>query len=108
MAQVFQLNGSNLTYITGADWQPGAASAGLDGNTVRQRVTRHIWQANIMTIAEINTIQAQLGQPVNLTTTNYSDRNGAFISYSARFVALNWEHQANLAANVRAEFLVRV
>lgn len=108
MAQVFQLNGSNLTYITGADWQPALAASGLDGYTTRQRLARHIWQANIMTIAEINTIEAELGQVVNITTTNYSDRNGDYIGYNARFVSLSWEHQANLAANVRAEFLVRL
>lgn len=110
MAQIFKLNGITFSRVTRADWQDDSAGAGLDGTTARQRWVRHTWQAQEgLTAAEFDSLYALEGQRVALTTTNYSDRNGDFVTYrGASCMRVDGRHEANLVIGVMAEFMVRL
>src|SRR3990170_1938245 len=58
MAQVFQINSTNLSRITKADWtdEPGDNQA-LDGVTPLARWRRLVWRAEVLSAAEWNTLR---------------------------------------------------
>lgn len=110
MAQNFKINTTTFARITRADWQDDGAGAGLDGTTGRQRWRRHTWQApEGMTAAEFDALYAAEGAGVELTTTNYADRNGDFVTYyGAVCMRVDGRHEGPIVTGVTVEFLVRV
>jgi len=109
MAQTFQINGSNLTYIAGADWPDQAGTQALDGDAPLLRWRRHVWSTNVMSASEWDTLAALEGQKVSITTTDYSDRNSDYATYyGCDFERLSGRHEGPVFVDVRAEFMVRI
>lgn len=109
MAQTFQINGSNLTYIGKADWPTELSGAGLDGLSPKGRWVKHVWQADVMTAAEYDTLFGFEGHKVSITTTDYYDRNGDYKTYySVDFESINGSHNGPVFENVTMEFRVRL
>lgn len=109
MARVFELNGTELDYVTGADWQDTAEAGSLAGVSPLRRRRRHVWRARVMPMAEFLSLQAQEGALAAITTTNYSDRNGDYVTYyGAEIERVSCRHEATNAEEVTVEFLVRV
>lgn len=108
--QDFKLNASTFNRITRADWQDESAGVGLDGTTARLRWVRHVWSApEAMTAAEYDSLFALQGQRVTLTTTNYNERNGDYISYyGAICERVDGQHVGPIVVGVVAEFKVRL
>ena len=109
MAKIFQINGQGLGYVTEANWQESPVDSPLVGGTVFNRHRRHLWQTNVMPAAEFETIRGRLGQAVSLTTTDYDNPNGDFVTYyAATLDRLGGEHAGPVYLGVTAEFTVRV
>lgn len=110
MALTFQLNGSNLTYITQANWQEIPVGQYLNGQTVHHRWRVHTWQTNVMTAAEFDTLYAQQGAKVSITTVPYDDRNASdYVEYfGAELKEIEGEHNSTIVENVMITFRVRV
>lgn len=109
MAQTFQINGANLTYINDAQWPTELSTGGLDGLTPKNRWVAHTWQADVMTAAEYDELFALMGSKPSITTTNYYDRNGDFTTYyGCDFDEITGSHTGPLFENVQATFRVRL
>jgi len=109
MAQQFAINGQTLDYITEATWDETPVSAPLAGGTTFNRWRVHRWATNVMPAAEFELIRQSLGAGVTLTTTDYDDLNGDYVTYySATLDRLSGEHAGPVYVAVSAEFEVRV
>ena len=110
MAQIFQVNGTNLTHITRGDWQEEPEGDYLNGKAIHNRWRRHILQANVTTAAEFDTLYALEGQKISLTTTNYFDRNSAnYVTYyGAEVKRVSGQHEGPIMRDVQIECLVRI
>jgi len=103
------INGTAMTYIGKADWKDQPVGMFLTGEVVMNRYRGHTWQANVMTAADFDILYALEGQQVNLTTTNYSDRNGDHITYyNVLFLKISGQHNGPVVENVRADFNILV
>jgi hypothetical protein len=108
MAQQHYLNGAAINYINKPDWIDEGSPV-LNGETVFNRWRRHTWRAEVMPVSEFNTVYALEGQTVSLTTTDYSDRNGDYVTYyGARVTNVTGRQSGPLMTDVTIEFLVRV
>lgn len=109
MTQIFALNGQTITNMMEANWEENPVANPLAGGTVFNRVRLHRWQTNVLTAAEFETILGRLGQAVSLTTTDYTNPNGDYVTYyGATLDTLAGEHSGPVYVGVTAEFRVRV
>lgn len=109
MAQIFALNGQILSYIIEATWDESPMASPLAGGTVFNRWRAHRWQTNVMPAAEFETIRGRLGQVVDLTTTDYANPNGDYVTYyGATLEGLTGEHTGPVVVGVQVDFTVRV
>ena len=109
MAQIHSINSNTINFIGQPDWQDKPTAAYLTGQNAVSRWRRHVWESNVMTAAEWNTIEALEGTLVTLVTTDYADRNAAYKTYyGARFTDLAGKHEGPNMVNVRFEFLVKL
>lgn len=109
MAQQVQINGITYTYLNAPDWSDSADSQALDGVTPFLRWHKHTIKTNIMPMTEFDRLYALEGQAVALTTTNYLDRNGDYITYyGAILESVTGKHESINAADVVATFRVRL
>ncbi len=109
MAQVFQINGANLTYIAKADWRDRSVAEVLSGKTVFHRWRQHYWETNVVSAAEFNTLYALEGQKVDITTIDYTDRDGAYKTYyGAELRRIQAQHLGPVLQQLMIEFWVRL
>lgn len=109
MTRIFALNGASKSYINTADWSDQPDSQALVGATPTRRRRRHTWRAEIMPMAEFLAIQALEGERVSLTTTNYNDRNGDYVTYyGAEIDQASGRHESVNMVDVVVEFWVGV
>jgi hypothetical protein len=105
----FVVNNTHIERITRGDWTDAPAGVGLDGKTGRQRWVSHVWQSNVMSAEEFNSLYSLEGQKVSIKTTNYADRNGDYITYyGVDFKRISGEHAGPIFTGVTCEFLVRL
>jgi hypothetical protein len=109
MAQVFAINGTALTYITGADWESFPVADDLLGQRRFNRFKRHIWRLNeAMPMTQWEIIYPLEGDIVSITTTDPADINAAFVTfYGVNFESITGKNEATNMAGVTCEFLVR-
>ncbi len=109
MAQVHAINGTTINYIGQPDWVDIPAGAFLNGESVHSRWRGHTWAGNVMPESEFNFLYSLEGQKVQLLTTNYSDRNGDYITYyGVEFRRISGTHDGPRFINVRLDFMIRV
>jgi len=109
MAQIFQINETTISTGLEASWDEQPVAAPLAGGTVFNRWRRHRWQTNVMSAVEFDALRGRLGQRVSLTTTDYSDLNGDYVTYYGATVdAVRGEHSGPNFVGVSVEFEVRV
>lgn len=109
MAQVFQLNGANLTYVMQGHWEPLAIAEALSGQVVFNRYRRHRWQTNVMPVAEYQSLRAVQGRICNITTTDHTNPNSDFATYYGALVeSVQGTHTGPVFQNVSVTFMVRV
>ncbi len=108
-ADVLAINGNQMLTIGRPDWVDSSVGAYLSGETIVNRYRRHVWQTNVMSAADYNTLYALEGQKVSIQTTNYSDRNGIYVTYhNADLRRVTGQHNGPFFENVRAEFVIGV
>lgn len=111
MAQVHDIDGTTLSYITGATWdRPPSGAMALDRIQPHNRHWRHVWTANIMAMSEWITLIGKRGALVSITTTDPADPNGDYVTYYAVEVreVRKEAHDSLNARGVTVEFLVKV
>jgi hypothetical protein len=109
MAQIFQINGATLTYVMEANWQEQPAGDFLNGQAAFNRWRRHTLRTNVMTAAEFDTLYALEGQKVSLTTTNYANRNGDYITYyDVEIKSITVQHDGPLMRDIQVDCLIRI
>jgi hypothetical protein len=111
MAQTFAINGTEIDRVNKPDWVDEAGdNQALGGNTPLARWRRVIAQADVLTMAEWNTLRGLEGQKVSITVPPYQDRNAADWQtyYGADFGRLDGRQDGPAFTNVTAEFLVRL
>ncbi len=110
MAQGFKLDDTTINHITQANWIDKPVAQALDGETPLAHSRTHTWASEAMPESIFDLVSAFEGQPVRLTTTNYSDpNNSAYIEYpGAVLISLTANHPGPLISGVMATFLVRV
>jgi len=110
MGQQHQLNGTNISYIGQAQWSDAPQGEYLGGDEVLGRWKQHTWTANVMTAATFDTLYAQQGQTVTLTTTDYNDRNGANYKtyYNAILTGVTGQHNGPNVEQVKIDFTVAI
>ena len=110
MAQIHNIDGTTLNYISSAFWDQPANSQSLDLITVHNRWRNHIWNSNVMTAAEWTTIIGKRGSIVSITTTDPDDPNGNYVTYYeaiVRSVTFSTHNSLNIQG-AKIEFLVKV
>jgi len=110
MAQIHDISGNTILYISQANWLDKPAPASLDGLNAVSKFRKHIWESNVMPGPEWDILEALEGTQVTITTTIYEDRNNTNykLYYWAIFAVLTGKHEGPNMAGVRAEFLVKV
>lgn len=109
MAQLFAINGTQITRVNRPDWIDEPANKGLDPSTPRLRWARCICRADVLTAAEFDTLFAQVGAIVSIDVTDYADRNGDYKRYfGALCQRVSGNHEGPAFVAVEAEFLVKV
>ena len=110
MAQVHDIDGTTVNYISTAPWNQPANSQSLNLITVHNRWRSHTWTSNVMTAAEWSTIIGKRGSIVSITTTNPNDPNGDYVTYYEAIVK-DVTYASHDSLNIRGakiEFLVKV
>jgi len=109
MASV-EINNTTLLYVGRPNWDDQTVGGYLTGEVIHNRWRRHIWEANVMPIAEFNSLYAFEGQQVSILTTNYTDRNDTTLKryYAAELKKVTGAHDGPRFTGVRAEFIVRI
>jgi hypothetical protein len=111
MAQTFAINGTEIERVTSPDWVDDAGDRqSLDGNTPLTRWRRVVARADVLTMAEWDTLRALEGQKVSITIPPYQNRNAADWKtyYAADFDRLDGRQDGPAFTGVTAEFLVRL
>lgn len=110
MAQVHDIDGIVLNYISQAPWDQLVNSQSLDLITVHNRWRRHIWNSNVMTTAEWATLIGKRGSIVSITTTDPDDPNGDYVTYYEAIVrSISFgNHDSLNIRGAKVEFLVKV
>ncbi len=110
MAQQHKLNGTNVDLIGRAIWRETVVAQALNGEPVVAAWRKHIWRTNILTAAQFDTLYAQEGAIVTLTTTDYTNPNSTnYVQYfGALFQKITAQHAGPAVGNVILEFLIKV
>lgn len=111
MAQVHDIDGTTLNYISHAHWFQAANSQSFDLIAVHERYRKHTWLGgNAMTTTEWATIIGKRGSIVSITTTNPDDPNGDYVTYYDAIIRniTFGRHDSLNIIGARVEFLVRV
>jgi len=109
MAYQHQLNGSNINYISQANWQQPVVDQSLNLIAVHSRHWRLIWTANVMPVATWDVLNAARGTAVSVMGPPHDNQNSDYITYyDARLDAVDGQHEGLNVVGVRAEFLVKV
>jgi hypothetical protein len=110
MAQIHDIDGTTLNYISQALWNQPVNSQSLDLIAIHNRWRRHIWQSNVMTTAEWATLIGKRGSIVSITTTDPDDPNGDYVTYYeaiVRDISFTSHDSLNIRG-AKVEFLVKV
>lgn len=110
MAQIHDIDGTTLNYISQALWNQPVNSQSLNLIAVHSRWRRHIWQSNVMTTTEWATLIGKRGSIVSITTTDPDDPNGDYVTYyeaTVRDVSASSHSSLNIMG-AKVEFLVKV
>jgi len=81
MAGTFKVDGTTLSYIGGAVWDQPQVDTSLSLIAVHNHFRSHTWSANVMSIAEFETLRGKRGSLVSIQTTNADDEDAAFLTY---------------------------
>ena len=108
MAQVHDIDGTIVNFISQALWDRPVNSQSLDLITVFNKVRKHIWLSNVMTIAEWTTFRGKRGSIVSLTTTDPTNPNGDYITFYNVIVrkVSQGNHDSLNFRGVQIEFLI--
>ena len=110
MAQVHDIDGTTINYISQAPWQQPVNSQSLDLIAVHNRPRIHTWLSNVMTTTEWSTLIGKRGSIVSITTTDPDDPNGDYVTYYNAIIR-NITFASHDSLNIRGakiEFLVKV
>ncbi len=108
MAQIHDIDGTALSYISSAPWAQPVNSESLNLIAVHNRWRRHTWNSNVMTTAEWATLIGKRGSVVSITTTDPDDPNGDYVTYFGVYVR-NITFSSHDSLNIRGakiEFLL--
>lgn len=110
MATQHAIDGTNVNYVSYANWVQPVLTQSLDLIAVHQKVRQHIWVSEVMTAAEYITLLGKRGDTVSITTPPVNDRNGDFITYyGVRVQSVTFrQHEGPNLRGVELRFLVRV
>lgn len=110
MAQVHDIDGTTVSYVSRAIWNRAVNSQSLDLITVHNKHRIHTWLSNVMTAAEWATMRSKRGSIVPITTTDPNDPNGDYVTYYNAVVrsVSQGRHESLNFHGVRIEFLVNV
>jgi hypothetical protein len=110
MAQVHDIDGTTVNYITQAIWQQPVNSQSLNLISVHNKWRNHTWLSGVMTATEWATFRGKRGSVVSITTTDPDDPNGDYITYYDAIVkdVSQGSHDSLNFTGVRIEFLVNV
>lgn len=110
MAQIHDIDGITVNFISQAPWSQDTNSQSLDLITVHEKWRNHTWLSNVMTAAEWSTFIGKRGSIVSITTTDPNDLNGDYITfYNAIIGNITFNsHESLNFRGVRVEFLVKV
>jgi hypothetical protein len=110
MAQVHDIDGTTVNYISQALWDQPVNDQSLDLIAVHNSYRRHTWVSNVMTAAEWSTMRGKRGSVVSITTTNPNDPNGDYVTYYDAVVrnVTQGNHESLNFQGVRIEFLINV
>jgi len=103
----FKINGTALTFITGAQWDFKNSTGKLDGQTAVNNFQQHTWGTNVMTEPEFNTLFALQGEKVTIETIDY-DTLSSFTTYPADFESITATHEGENFVGVSLRFLVSI
>lgn len=81
MAQIHDIDGTVLNYISQATWNQPVNSQSLNLIAVHNRYRQHTWLSNVMTTTEWATMIGKRGSIVQITTTDPDDPNGDYVAY---------------------------
>lgn len=81
MAGDFKIDGTTLNYIGGATWNIPTVNTSLNLIAVHNHFRAHEWTANVMAVAEFETLRGKRGSLVSIQTTNADDEDGDFVTY---------------------------
>lgn len=110
MAQVHDIDGTTVNYISQAHWSQAVNSQSLNLIAVHNRWRSHIWLSNVMTTTEWATLIGKRGSIASITTTNPDDPNGDYVTYQdviVRNITFGSHTSLNIL-NAKVEFLVKV
>jgi hypothetical protein len=110
MAQVHDIDGTTVNYVTQALWDQSVNSQSLDLIAVYNKHRRHTWLSNVMTAAEWATMRGKRGNVVSITTTDPDDPNGDYVTYFDAIVrdVSPGNHKSLNFEGVKIEFLINV
>lgn len=110
MAQVHDIDGTTVNFISQAPWNQAVNSQSLDLIAVHNRWRIHTWLSNVMTAAEWATFRGKRGSIVSITTTDPDDPNGDYVTYFQAIVrnVSQGNHDSLNLRGVKIEFLVKV
>ena len=111
MAQVHDIDGATVNFISQAIWDQAINSQSLDLIAVHNKWRKHTWVSGVMTAAEWATFRGKRGSIVSITTTTPNDPNAT--NYTTYFAAIvrsvsQGNHDSLNLRGVRIEFLVNV
>jgi hypothetical protein len=110
MAQIHNIDGTTINYISQAPWSQAVNSQSFDLIAVHEKYRKHTWLSNVMTTAEWATLIGKRGSIVSITTTDPNDPNGDYITYYEAIVrnVTFSRHESLNIIGAKVEFLVRV
>jgi len=110
MAQIHDIDGTTINYVSQAIWNQGVNSQSLDLITVHSKRQTHTWISNIMTATEWTTMRGKRGSIVSITTTDPDDPNGDYVTFHDAIVknVSQGNHESLNFSGVKLEFLVKV
>ena len=109
MAQIHNIDGTTVNFISQAVWNQPANSQSLDLIAIHNKWRSHTWLSNIMTAAEWATFRGKRGNIATITTTDPDDPNGDYITYFNVIVknVSPGNHESLNFSGVRVEFLIK-
>lgn len=110
MAQIHDIDGTVVNFVSQAPWDRAVNSQSFDLITVHNKHRIHTWLSNVMTAAEWTTFRAKRGSIVSITTPSPDDPNGDYVTYFGAVIrsVSQGRHQSLNFEGVRIEFLVNV